>query len=59
MTLFSFICSCFVPKSSSQVITDDADVKTTSLKKPKGKSKSQRAPIVVSYFPVGSQPSRL
>ncbi|KAF5750548.1 hypothetical protein HS088_TW03G00886 [Tripterygium wilfordii] len=59
MALFSFIYSCFVPESSSQVISDDPDVKTASFETPRSKFRSQRPPIVVSYFPVGSQPSRL
>nr|POF23476.1 hypothetical protein CFP56_40053 [Quercus suber] len=59
MALFSALIKCFVPSSSSQV-SDDA-MKADSSEKPKGKdkSKSSGAPIVLSYFPVNSNLSRL
>uniref|UniRef100_A0A6N2MDJ3 Uncharacterized protein n=1 Tax=Salix viminalis TaxID=40686 RepID=A0A6N2MDJ3_SALVM len=47
---FSAIFSCFVPSASSRV-TDEAHDKA---EKPKTKSKSSGAPIVVSYFPTNS-----
>ncbi|KAJ6947909.1 hypothetical protein NC652_002407 [Populus alba x Populus x berolinensis] len=55
MGCFSAIFSFFVSSSSSRV-TDEARNKT---EKPKSKSKSSGAPIVVSYFPVNSSLSRL
>ncbi|KAI5576014.1 hypothetical protein POPTR_009G022366v4 [Populus trichocarpa] len=54
MVHFSAIFSCFVPSDSSRV-SDDAVAcsKEVSNKseKPKSKSKSSGAPVVVSYFP--------
>ncbi|OAY40087.1 hypothetical protein MANES_10G148600v8 [Manihot esculenta] len=67
MVHLSAVFSCFVPPSSSSSssrVADDA-VQASSMKaanaenKPKSKSKSSRAPIVVSYFPVNSYMSRL
>ncbi|GKV30285.1 hypothetical protein SLEP1_g39112 [Rubroshorea leprosula] len=62
MSFFSAIFSCFAP--SSRVSSDD--VAGGDYKKAKGqskhisrKSKSRGAPIVVSYFPLGSNLSRL
>ncbi|GMY22258.1 protein QUIRKY-like [Fagus crenata] len=57
MALFSAFFKCFVPSSLSQV-SDDV-IKADSSEKPKNKSKSSGAPIVVSYFPVNSNLSRL
>ncbi|CAL0310826.1 unnamed protein product [Lupinus luteus] len=63
MTLISVFFSCFASSTSSaaQVSNDDAgsQLKSTSLEKPNDKSKSKGAPIVVSYFPINSNPSRL
>ncbi|CAF2247266.1 hypothetical protein BRARA_H01646 [Brassica rapa] len=47
---------CFVPKSSAKISsTNDSNSKVLSLEKPK----SPRAPVIVSYFPAGSNLSRL
>ncbi|KAF8095546.1 hypothetical protein N665_0330s0028 [Sinapis alba] len=61
MSLFTSFLSCFVPKSSSKIssIDDGSIPKGLSLEKPKSKSESLRAPIIVSYFPGGSILSRL
>ncbi|KAL9405250.1 hypothetical protein Peur_002222 [Populus x canadensis] len=62
MAKFSAIFSCFVPSFSSRVSNDNVsvpEVKAPKSEKSKGKSKSSGAPIVVSYFPVNSYPSRL
>ncbi|KAL0790920.1 hypothetical protein Bca101_007166 [Brassica carinata] len=63
MSLFTSFLSCFVPKSSSRISsingTNDSNSKVLSLEKPKIKSKSPRAPVIVSYFPAGSNLSRL
>ncbi|KAG7540249.1 hypothetical protein ISN45_Aa07g004840 [Arabidopsis thaliana x Arabidopsis arenosa] len=57
-SLFASIFDCFAPKSDSQISsTDESNLKVLSSKKPK--SKSPRAPIIVSYFPAGSNLSRL
>ncbi|XP_023635387.1 uncharacterized protein LOC111829710 [Capsella rubella] len=57
-SLFASFFGCFVPKSGSRISSTDAsNLEDLSLKKPK--SKSPRAPIVVSYFPAGSNLSRL
>ncbi|OAY40085.1 hypothetical protein MANES_10G148400v8 [Manihot esculenta] len=65
--LSSVLFSCFLPSSSSSSssrVADDA-VQVSSMKapnaenKPKSKSKSSTAPIVVSYFPINSYLSRL
>ncbi|KAI5603172.1 hypothetical protein BDE02_01G202100 [Populus trichocarpa] len=56
MGRFSAIFSFFVSSSSSRVTDEAARNKT---EKPKSKSKSSGAPIVVSYFPVNSSLSRL
>ncbi|CAF1710572.1 hypothetical protein Bca4012_007254 [Brassica carinata] len=51
---------CFVPKSRAKISsTNDSNSKVLSLEKPKIKSKSPRAPVIVSYFPAGSNLSRL
>ncbi|KAL6328492.1 hypothetical protein AAG906_038686 [Vitis piasezkii] len=62
--VFSGILSCFLLSSSSSSprASDDAGVlspKKPSTVKDKSKSKSSGAPIVVSYFPVNSNLSRL
>ncbi|KAI8027897.1 hypothetical protein LOK49_LG02G01308 [Camellia lanceoleosa] len=63
MVLLSTIFSCIMPSSWSPRISDDANgqnLKARSSEKPKRKAtKSSRAPIVLSYFPVNSQLSRL
>ncbi|CAH8277034.1 unnamed protein product [Arabidopsis lyrata] len=60
MSLFTSFFACFVPKSKSRVNTTDSNLEVLSLKKPKSKTDSPRTPtIVVSYFPVGSNLSRL
>ncbi|AEE83172.1 hypothetical protein AT4G12731 [Arabidopsis thaliana] len=60
MSLFTPFLACFVQKSDSRVNTTDANLKILPFKKPKSKTKSPRAPtIVVSYFPIGSNLSRL
>ncbi|CAL9224934.1 unnamed protein product [Arabidopsis halleri] len=60
MSFFTPFFACFVPKSNSRVNTTDNSLKILSLKKPKNKTESPKAPtIVVSYFPVGSNLSRL
>ncbi|CAL9228140.1 unnamed protein product [Arabidopsis halleri] len=57
-SLFASFFDCFAPKSDSQISsTDETNLKVLSSKKPK--SKSPRAPIIVSYFPAGSNLSRL
>ncbi|CAL0326286.1 unnamed protein product [Lupinus luteus] len=60
MALMSFFFNWFAPSlsSSSQVIdAQGSQLKSKSSEKPKNKSKG--APIVVSYFPINSHPSRL
>ncbi|KAF9665423.1 hypothetical protein SADUNF_Sadunf16G0121100 [Salix dunnii] len=62
MTQFSAIFSCFVPSSSSRVSNENVSapkVKAPVSERSKGRSKSSGAPIVASYFPVNSYPSRL
>ncbi|VVB10166.1 unnamed protein product [Arabis nemorensis] len=60
MCLFASLLDCFAPKSGSRISsTDESNLKALSLERPKSKSESPRAPIVVSYFPVGSNLSRL
>ncbi|KAG2241041.1 uncharacterized protein BNAC01G03020D [Brassica napus] len=61
MSLLASFFGCFVPKSGSKISSSDgsSNSKTLSLEKPKSKSKSPRAPMIVSYFPVGSNLSRL
>ncbi|XP_018481259.1 uncharacterized protein LOC130511755 [Raphanus sativus] len=62
MSLFASFFGCFVPKSGSKISSIDGSTsnsKVMSLEKPKRKSDSSRAPIIVSYFPVGSNLSRL
>ncbi|CAF2067668.1 unnamed protein product [Brassica napus] len=56
MSLLASFFGCFVPKSGSKISSSDgsSNSKTLSLEKPKSKSKSPRAPMIVSYFPVGS-----
>ncbi|KAK4372202.1 hypothetical protein RND71_007586 [Anisodus tanguticus] len=62
MALFSGLLSCFssVPSSCSRV-SDDVNNKSKSSEKlaAKSKKKSSSAPIIVSYFPINSQFSRL
>ncbi|KAL0686817.1 hypothetical protein Bca4012_086494 [Brassica carinata] len=54
MSLLASFFGCFVPKSGSKISSSDgsSNSKTLSLEKPKSKSKSPRAPMIVSYFPV-------
>ncbi|KAF8101089.1 hypothetical protein N665_0210s0024 [Sinapis alba] len=62
MSLLASFFGCFVSKSGSKISSSDgssSNSKALSLEKPKGKSKSPRAPMIVSYFPVGSNLSRL
>ncbi|KAG7547944.1 hypothetical protein ISN44_As12g031490 [Arabidopsis suecica] len=60
MSLFTSFFACFVPRSSVRVNTTDTNLEVLSLKKPKSKTESSRTPtIVVSYFPVGSNLSRM
>ncbi|EXB59945.1 hypothetical protein L484_013065 [Morus notabilis] len=73
MAIFSSFFNCFAPPSSSSssscrvsddhgksTDTSEKKVAPNDLKKTKSKSsKSSKAPIVVSYFPVNSYPSRL
>lgn len=58
MGMFSVILNCFVPSSYTSKVSDDV-VKVNSSDKPKSKSKSSGAPLVVPYFPVNSILSRL
>ncbi|KAJ6904778.1 hypothetical protein NC652_022727 [Populus alba x Populus x berolinensis] len=51
----SAIFSCFVPPDSSRV----SDEVSNKSEKPKSKSKSSGAPVVVSYFLMNSSLSRL
>ncbi|GMN55315.1 hypothetical protein TIFTF001_024437 [Ficus carica] len=68
MAPFSALFNCFAPSPSSSRISDHVEstvsdqkkVDFSEMKKSKSKSfKSSKAPIVVSYFPVNSYPSRL
>ncbi|KAL7204296.1 hypothetical protein ACSBR2_017379 [Camellia fascicularis] len=62
MVVFSAIFSCFFPSSPARVSdnTGSQQVRAASMGKDKRNSKSSKgAPIVVSYFPVNSQFSRL
>ncbi|KAH0871700.1 hypothetical protein HID58_078722, partial [Brassica napus] len=63
MSLFASFFGCFIPKSSSRISSDDGSTsnsKVMSLEKPKRKADdTSRAPIIVTYFPVGSNLSRL
>ncbi|CAF2146807.1 unnamed protein product [Brassica rapa] len=60
MSLLASFFGCFVPKSGSKISSSDgSNSKVMSLEKPKSKSKSPRAPMIVSYFPVGSNLSHL
>ncbi|XP_019058718.1 PREDICTED: uncharacterized protein LOC109116903 [Tarenaya hassleriana] len=60
MSLVSDFFCCFAPKPVSRVASDEDDTpKISSFEKRKGKPKSSRAPVVVTYFPVGSNLSRL
>ncbi|KAF8101088.1 hypothetical protein N665_0210s0023 [Sinapis alba] len=55
MSLLEFFFGCFISKSDSKrTSTDGSNSKVLSLDKPKCKSKSPRAPIIVPHFPVGS-----
>ncbi|KAG6630670.1 hypothetical protein I3843_13G031900 [Carya illinoinensis] len=64
MSLFSAFFGCFM-RSSSQVSDDHVGGSGSCTKecsselKPKSKSKSSGGPILVSYFPVSSNLSRL
>jgi len=59
----SMFFNCFGFSSSTQVSDytkgSSSELKSPSLQKPKTTSKSQGAPLVVSYFPVNHYPSRL
>jgi len=58
MSILSAIFCCF--KSEEKDKSTHVVVEAGSLsKKPKGEPQRSSAPIVVSYFPVNSQPSRL
>lgn len=60
MSLFAFFSGCFAPNSGSRISSsNESNSKVLSLKKPKSKPESPRGPIIVSYFPVGSNLSRL
>ncbi|CAL5201783.1 unnamed protein product [Lathyrus oleraceus] len=63
MALITYFFNCFGLSSSlsSQVSNyeQSSQPKTSSSEKPKRNEKSKRAPIVVSYFPVNSNLSRL
>ncbi|CAH8315034.1 unnamed protein product [Eruca vesicaria subsp. sativa] len=63
MSLFASFFGCFVSNSGSKINSIDgsntSNSKVMSLEKPKRKSDTSRAPIIVSYFPVGSNLSRL
>ncbi|XAR54331.1 hypothetical protein NMG60_11029409 [Bertholletia excelsa] len=61
MALFSSVFGCLMP-SSSRVNDDAGDLKKKAASPEKRKSvsrSSSQAPIVMSYFPVNSQMSRL
>ncbi|KAK7243625.1 hypothetical protein RIF29_38431 [Crotalaria pallida] len=62
MTLMSAFFNCFAPSTSSPAQVSDyaeeSQLKSSSSEKSKNKSKSKGAPIVVSYFPINSHPSR-
>ncbi|CAL9224935.1 unnamed protein product [Arabidopsis halleri] len=60
MSLFTPFFDCFIPRSGVRVNTTDTNLEVLSLKKPKSTTESPRTPtIVVSYFPVGSNLSRM
>ncbi|CAN8276353.1 unnamed protein product [Cochlearia groenlandica] len=61
MSSFASFFGCFVPKSSSRISSNDgSNSEVLSLEKPKRKlESSSRGPIIVSYFPIGSNLSRL
>ncbi|KAK4591608.1 hypothetical protein RGQ29_016151 [Quercus rubra] len=59
MALFSAFFKCFVPSSLSQVSDGAMKAESSEKSKSKSKSKPSGAPIVVSYFPVNSNLSRL
>ncbi|XP_012846315.1 PREDICTED: uncharacterized protein LOC105966295 [Erythranthe guttata] len=58
MSLFTSFFSCFNSTHSSTRISDTSEpnLNSSSMKK---KTKTPRAPIPVSYFPINSQMSRL
>ncbi|XP_019089464.1 PREDICTED: uncharacterized protein LOC109128122 [Camelina sativa] len=59
-SLCTLFFTCFGRKSDLRIDTTDTNLEVMSLKKPKRKTESPRTPtIVVSYFPVGSNLSRL
>uniref|UniRef100_A0A3Q7EIJ9 Uncharacterized protein n=1 Tax=Solanum lycopersicum TaxID=4081 RepID=A0A3Q7EIJ9_SOLLC len=58
MTFFSSLLSCFSSNSVSSRVCDDANKSNSSVAKTKKKSSSS-APIIISYFPINSQFSRL
>ncbi|XP_006284838.2 uncharacterized protein LOC111829732 [Capsella rubella] len=61
MSLFTLFLVCFGQKNEPRINnTTDTNLEVLSLKKPKSKTESPTTPtIVVSYFPVGSNLSRL
>ncbi|KAG2244777.1 hypothetical protein Bca52824_093389 [Brassica carinata] len=61
MSLLASLFGCFDSKSGSKISSADgsSNPKALSSEKSKSKSKSPRAPMIVSYFPVGSNLSRL
>ncbi|CAK8565168.1 unnamed protein product [Lathyrus sativus] len=60
MSILSDIFCCFKSKEAEDKRNNHVVVEAGSLsRKPKGDIKKSSAPIVVSYFPVNSQPSRL
>ncbi|CAN8302731.1 unnamed protein product [Cochlearia groenlandica] len=59
MSLFTLLLSCFVSRSGSRISSTESNIEVLSPRKPKSKIKSTRTPIIVFYFPVGSNLSRL
>ncbi|RYQ95892.1 hypothetical protein HN51_044937 [Arachis hypogaea] len=59
MSLFSALLSCFKAKSREDKGSMVAVEAGSLSRKPEKDPKPSSAPIVVSYFPVNSQPSRL
>ncbi|KAK7322635.1 hypothetical protein VNO77_26024 [Canavalia gladiata] len=56
MSLISVIFCCFKSKEEKGSVMVEAG---SLSRKPKGDSQKSSAPIIVSYFPVNSHPSRL
>jgi hypothetical protein len=61
MTILSAICCCFFKSNIEEDKSNHVVVEAGSLSKKSKEGDIHRssAPIVVSYFPVNSQPSRL